>query len=73
MNFKTRSYQKELMNDLNLASNDLKKNLDELEFINTTLGGYKVLTSALDTLYRENKITNKRSERYSHCQTSILG
>jgi 2-polyprenyl-3-methyl-5-hydroxy-6-metoxy-1,4-benzoquinol methylase len=56
MDFKTRSYKKELMDDLNLASEDLKKNLDELEFINTTLGGYKVLTSALDTLYKENKI-----------------
>ncbi len=59
MNFKTRSYKKELMDDLNLASEDLKKNLDELEFINTTLGGYKVLTSALDTLYKENKIDKK--------------
>ena len=59
MNFKTRSYRKELMDDLNLASDDLKKNLDELEFINTTLGGYKVLTSALNTLYKENKINKK--------------
>ncbi|WP_370478178.1 methyltransferase domain-containing protein [Tamlana flava] len=46
------------MDNLNLASEDLKKNLDELEFINTTLGGYKVLTSALDILYKENKIGN---------------
>lgn len=63
MNFKTRSYKKELMDDLNLASEDLKKNLDELEFINTTLGGYKVLTSALDTLYKENKLTNKQEKK----------
>lgn len=62
MNFQTRSYKKELMDDLNLASEDLKKNLDELEFINTTLGGYKVLTSALDTLYQENKIINSAKE-----------
>ncbi|WP_245532632.1 methyltransferase domain-containing protein [Bernardetia litoralis] len=61
MNFKTRSYKKELMDDLDLASKDLKKNLDELEFINTTLGGYKVLTSALDMLYEENKIDTKTS------------
>lgn len=63
MNFKTRSYKKELMDDLNLASDELKKNLDELEFINTTLGGYKVLTSALDTLYRENKISKNQENQ----------
>ncbi|WP_338790120.1 methyltransferase domain-containing protein [Bernardetia sp. Wsw4-3y2] len=63
MNFKTRSYKKELMDDLNLASEDLKKNLDELEFINTTLGGYKVLTSALDTLYKENKISKNQEKQ----------
>ncbi len=66
MNFKTRSYKKELMDDLNLASQDLKKNLDELEFINTTLGGYKVLTSALDTLYKENKIGNRTNSNQNH-------
>ena len=49
------------MDNLNLASDDLKKNLDELEFINTTLGGYKVLTSALTTLYKENKLSKKTS------------
>ena len=63
MNFKTRSYKKELMDDLNLASDDLKKNLDELEFINTTLGGYKVLTSALNSLYQENKITTNQNHQ----------
>ncbi len=63
MNFKTRSYKKELMDDLNLASEDLKKNLDELEFINTTLGGYKVLTSALNSLYQENKITTNQNHQ----------
>jgi 2-polyprenyl-3-methyl-5-hydroxy-6-metoxy-1,4-benzoquinol methylase len=63
MNFKTRSYKKELMDDLNLASEDLKKNLDELEFINTTLGGYKVLTSALDMLYKENKISKNQENQ----------
>jgi 2-polyprenyl-3-methyl-5-hydroxy-6-metoxy-1,4-benzoquinol methylase len=63
MKFKTRSYKKELMDDLNLASEDLKKNLDELEFINTTLGGYKVLTSALDTLYKENKISRNKENQ----------
>lgn len=70
MNFKTRSYKKELMDDLNLASQDLKKNLDELEFINTTLGGYKVLTSALDTLYKENKIGNRTNSNQNNTENN---
>lgn len=53
-----RSHQKELMDDLTLASDALRQNLDELEFINTTLGGYKVLTSALEQLRKENKLEN---------------
>lgn len=45
--FKQRSSQKELMDDLNLASDALKQNLRELEMVNTYLGGYKVTLSAL--------------------------
>jgi ubiquinone/menaquinone biosynthesis C-methylase UbiE len=51
--FKTRSYQKELMDDLDLASDALKQNLRELELINTVLGGYKVTLSALKDLKLE--------------------
>lgn len=55
--FKSRSYQKELMDDLNLASDALKQNLRELELVNTYLGGYKVTLSALDKL---NLKSNKK-------------
>lgn len=48
--FASRSSEKELMDDLNLASEDLKKNLDELEIINYWLGGNQVITNALDKL-----------------------
>ncbi len=48
--FKQRSAQKELMDDLNLASEALKQNLKELEMVNTYLGGYKVTLSALKKL-----------------------
>lgn len=48
--FKQRSSQKELMDDLNLASDALKQNLRELEMVNTYLGGYKVTLSALKKL-----------------------
>lgn len=48
--FKARSTQPELMDDLNLSEEALRKNLDELETINTWLGGYKVVTQALNKL-----------------------
>ena len=48
--FSRRSEQVELMDDLTLASDALRQNLDELEVINTRLGGYSVLTEALGRL-----------------------
>lgn len=48
--FARRSEQAELMDDLTLASDALRQNLDELEVINTRLGGYSVLTEALARL-----------------------
>lgn len=45
--FSRRSEQLELMDDLTLSSEALRQNLEELEVINTRLGGYSVLTDAL--------------------------
>jgi hypothetical protein len=44
---KYRSNELELMGDLNLASEELRQNLDELEIINTWLGGYAPILNAL--------------------------
>src|SRR5687768_10506251 len=48
--FKHRSTTAELMDDLTLTGPALRKNLDELAVINHWLGGYKVVTEALDKL-----------------------
>ncbi|KUG08066.1 methyltransferase domain-containing protein [Solirubrum puertoriconensis] len=48
--FTRRSSEPELMDDLTLASDDLRQNLDELEVINTRLGGYRVVLNALQRL-----------------------
>jgi SAM-dependent methyltransferase len=48
--FKNRSYQAELMDDLSLASDALRKNLDELEVINYWLGGNQVVINALNKI-----------------------
>lgn len=50
MNLRQRATEPELMDDLTLASDALRQNLDELEFINTRLGGYGVVTDALARL-----------------------
>lgn len=53
--FKSRSETPELMDDLQLAGDDLRRNLDELETINTWLGGYHVVLNALDDLLPQLK------------------
>jgi ubiquinone/menaquinone biosynthesis C-methylase UbiE len=56
IDFGKRSYQKELMDELTLEGEDLRRNLEELAFINTYLGGYDVLTDAIDFLHKRKKI-----------------
>ena len=50
MTFATRATAPELMDDLSLASDELRQNLDELETINTWLGGYQPVLAALAKL-----------------------
>lgn len=45
-----RATEEELMDDLSLASDALRRNLDELETINTWLGGYAPVLDALERL-----------------------
>ncbi|MCB2406759.1 methyltransferase domain-containing protein [Hymenobacter lucidus] len=45
-----RATEEELMDDLTLASDALRQNLDELETINTWLGGYQVVLDGLQRL-----------------------
>ncbi|TGE27400.1 methyltransferase domain-containing protein [Hymenobacter metallicola] len=45
-----RATEEELMDDLTLASQALRQNLDELETINTWLGGYRVVLNGLQRL-----------------------
>jgi len=50
MNLHRRATQPELMDDLDLATDELRQNLDELETINTWLGGYRPVLTALGPL-----------------------
>ncbi|GGK87308.1 methyltransferase domain-containing protein [Rufibacter glacialis] len=50
--FSQRSTLPELMDDLTLASDDLRRNLQELEFINEWLGGHDVVRNGLNQLLK---------------------
>jgi SAM-dependent methyltransferase len=50
MNLTTRATTPELMDDLSLATEELRQNLDELETVNTWLGGYRPVLAALAQL-----------------------
>ncbi|MCC9138763.1 methyltransferase domain-containing protein [Pontibacter silvestris] len=51
-----RSNEPELMDDLTLSNEDMRKTLDELEIINNWLGGHKVVLDALDKLVASGKL-----------------
>lgn len=57
--FKKRSEEVELMDDLQLSNDDLRRNLDELETINYWLGGHQVVLNALEKLLPELQKLNR--------------
>lgn len=58
--FKKRSYEKELMDDLTLGSDELRQNLEELRVVNRYLGGNLVLKIALNRLKKQGFFEEKR-------------
>ena len=60
--FKQRSAEPELMDDLNLSGEALRRNLDELEIINHWLGGNKVVTDALAKILRKTPAINTANQ-----------
>ena len=55
MNLKTRSYQKELLDADGIPFEDIKRNMQELDFINTKLGGHAISKKGLAALSGEKK------------------
>ena len=60
--FEHRSQEPELMDDLNLSGEALRKNLDELEIINHWLGGNKVVTDALAKVLRKTATLERTNQ-----------
>ena len=52
LNFSQRSYQKELLDRDDIPFADIKRNMQELEFINKYLGGHKITIDGIKTILR---------------------
>lgn len=61
--FKNRSTTPELMDDPNVDGQALRRNLDELAFINRWLGGNEVVTQALTRLWRKGWLNSAGQRR----------
>lgn len=55
MNFSQRSYKKELLDSDNIPFQDIKRNMYELNLINTWLGGHRITVRGLKKLVRNRK------------------
>ncbi len=53
--FKFRSLEPELLDNFDLQGKELEKNLDEIELVNTYLGGYSVVDNAIKKLNLSSK------------------
>jgi 2-polyprenyl-3-methyl-5-hydroxy-6-metoxy-1,4-benzoquinol methylase len=51
MDFSQRSYQKELLDRNDIPFPDIKRNMDELNFINTYLGGHAITVTGIKRIY----------------------
>ncbi len=54
LSFKSRSYEKELLDGNNIPFNDIALNMKELDFINTRLGGHRVTISGVESFHSNN-------------------
>ena len=55
MNFKSRSYQKELLDEENIPFQDIQHNMEELETINTWLGGHAITIKGFKALLQSRR------------------
>lgn len=59
MNFSYRSYKKELLDRDDIPFDDIRRNMEELDFINTWLGGHKITIEGIEMLMKLPSIKNK--------------
>ena len=59
--FKQRSDKKELLDGLNIPFEDIKRNMQELDTINTLLGGHKITIAGIKKIIEKASLKNKIS------------
>ncbi len=60
MNLSQRSYKKELLDRADIPFEDIKRNMEELEFINTYLGGHNITIAGIRRLLADTTFSNKK-------------
>lgn len=55
--FSSRSYEKELLDRQDIPFPDIKQNMQELEFINTKLGGHAITIRGVKEMLKENTVS----------------
>src|SRR5258706_5426922 len=68
MNFSKRSYEKELLDRDDIPFEDIKRNMEELDYINRKLGGHKITLAGLRAMIA----TMKKGTEGSDAMISIL-
>jgi 2-polyprenyl-3-methyl-5-hydroxy-6-metoxy-1,4-benzoquinol methylase len=58
--FQERSYQKELLDGTNIPFDDIKRNMQELDFINRKLGGHDITLDGIVALIKNQMFFNQR-------------
>jgi len=65
MKFSVRSYEKELLDRDDIPFADIRRNMQELDFINDKLGGHKITLEGLHAMIKKVKDKRKPDERLS--------
>jgi len=54
VNLSQRSYKKELLDSIDIPFEDIKRNMEELEIINTYLGGHRITIAGIKELFKKS-------------------
>lgn len=72
IDFKNRSPEKELLDSGGIPFPDIRKNMQELEFINSKLGGHSVTVSGVERMFRAH-FSNDHSLPLTVCEIGCGG
>jgi SAM-dependent methyltransferase len=68
VDFLHRSYKKELLDRTDIPFDDIRRNMEELDFINTWLGGHRITIAGLKKILEPHEFTADVSGYFSICE-----